>query len=363
MTRTILRALIVCGLLIMPVGAQAQRGPVPVIVSEAKQEHIADRVEALGTLRANESVVLTATVTETVTAINFNDGQRVEQGDILVEMRMDEEQALLAEAMATAEEARRQVERMRPLVAQGATSQSMLDQRQREYDTAAARVNAIQSRLQQRVITAPFSGVVGLRNISLGAVLQPGTQITTLDDDSVMKLDFTVPSVFIQALHPGLAIVANARAFPGREFHGEIYSIDSRIDPVTRSVTVRALVPNDERMLRPGLLMSVELFKDPRDAVIIPEGAIVSEGQRNFVFVVRDGDERVTVERRTVRTGTRQVGTVEIIEGVTAGERVVTHGTMNISDGAAVTIRATQGEGMSIRDVISRDAAQADGQG
>ncbi|HEY8191159.1 MAG TPA: efflux RND transporter periplasmic adaptor subunit, partial [Alphaproteobacteria bacterium] len=218
----------------------AQQKSLPsVIVTQARFDNFEDRVEALGTLRANETVTLMATVTETVSAVNFDDGQRVEKGDILLEMTSAQEKAELNAEQATVGEARRQVERLKPLIEAGAASKSLLDQRQREFDTARARLGAVQSRIGDRVIVAPFSGIVGLRNISVGAVVQPGMRITTLDDDSVMKLDFSVPSVFLDALKPGLKITATSRAYGARVFEGTISSIDSQIDSVTRSIVVR----------------------------------------------------------------------------------------------------------------------------
>lgn len=332
-------------LLLLPAPAMAQkkdaaRPPAPVVAEPARVERMEDMVEALGTLRANETVTLTATVTEAVTAINFDDGQRVEKGDVLVEMTSGQEKAELEAERATVAEAERQVERIEPLVKSGAASKSLLDQRRRELQTARARLEAVQSRIGDRIIVAPFSGVLGLRGVSVGAVLQPGMRITTIDDDSTMKLDFQVPSVFLASLKPGLPITATARAFEGREFHGTISSIDSQIDPVTRSITVRAVLPNEDRVLKPGLLMSVNILKNPRDAVVIPEEALVPEGRSNAVFVVEGGGEQGIARKRPVTIGTRRPGKVEIVEGLLEGERVVTHGTMRIADGAPVVVSA-----------------------
>ena len=343
--------------------ALAQQGgggkaPQPVIVTRAAVEPFADSVEALGTLKANESVTLTATVTETVTAVNFEDGQRVEKGEILVEMMSGQEKAELDAERATVEEAKRQVERIAPLVKSGAASQSVLDQRQREHETAKARLEAVQSRISDRIIVAPFGGRLGLRDISVGAVLQPGTRITTLDDDSVMKLDFPVPSLFLPVLRPGLGIAATTRAFEGREFRGEIASIDSQIDPQTRSVMVRALLPNEEKILKPGLLMSVEIMKDPRQAIVVPEEAIVPEARRNFVYVVEGGGAGIA-RKREVRLGARRPGEVEVVEGLAEGEAVVTHGAMNVSDGAAVTVKAVETGGETLQDLLETGAGDA----
>lgn len=342
-----------------PVPALAQRGPQQVIVTTVRQGDFVDRIEALGTLRANETVTLTATVTERVTAINFTDGQRVEKDDILVEMTSDEESAELDAEQATVEEARLQVTRLEPLVKSGAAAQSLLDERRRNYDTARARLLAIQSRISDRLIVAPFSGIVGLRNISVGATLQPGTRITTLDDDSVMKLDFSVPSVFLPALQAGLEITARSEAFGNRAFTGRLDSIDSQIDPETRSIMARALVPNEDRLLKPGLLMSVELLKNPRQALIAPEESIVPLGRKNYVFLVVETDGKTTVKRQEVEIGSRRQGEVEILTGLNAGDRIVTHGTMNIADGAAVNIRALETGKESLQELLQQKNQRA----
>lgn len=356
---------VIAGLLLLghPMDAWAQqqgtggpgKGATPVIVAAAALEPFADSVEALGTLRANESVILTATVTEPVTAVNFEDGQRVEKGAVLVEMMSAQEKAELSAQQATAAEAQRQMERLVPLVKSGAASQSLLDQRQREYETAKAGLDAAQSRISDRIITAPFSGRLGLRNISIGAVLQPGTRITTLDDDSVMKLDFPVPAIFLPVLRQGLDIVATTRAFEGQEFKGRISSIDSQVDPTTRSVIVRALIPNEAELLKPGLLMSVEIMKDPRQAIVIPEEAVVAESRKNFIFTVADGK----AYKREVTLGARRPGVVEVLEGLVEGEQVITHGTMNVSDGTPVKITAEDTGGETLQQMLHKESARA----
>jgi membrane fusion protein (multidrug efflux system) len=277
----------------------------------------------------------------------------VKQGDVLVEMGRDEERALLDEARAAAEEAKRQLDRLTALAGTGVAAKSLLDERQREYDTPQARLAAIESRLRDRIIVAPFDGVVGLRNISVGTLVEPGTLITTLNDDSRMKLDFTVPSVYLPALRPGLPIVAMARALPDQVFEGEIFSIDNQIDPITRSITVRAILPNDRGLLKQGLLMSVELMKNPRDAVVIAEEALIPEARKNFVLVVQDKDGTTVAERREVQIGARRAGEVEVLAGLQPGEKVVTHGTTRARPGQAVSVTAVATGSESLQQLLS----------
>jgi membrane fusion protein (multidrug efflux system) len=337
--------------IVPPVWAADAPKPVPVIVAEVHSERFVDREEALGTLKANESVSVTANVTETVSAIHFDDGQRVEEGQVLVEMTSAEEHALLEEGRVRVAEAARQYDRVKSLVAQRSASESLLDERKRDLDTARAVLVAIESRLADRLVKAPFAGVLGLRNISPGALVEPGDLITTLDDDGVMKLDFAVPGVFLTDLKPGLAIEAKARAYGDRAFEGEIRSIDSRVDPVTRSIQVRALIPNPERTLKPGVLMQVELLRNPRDSLAIPESALLHQGREHFVMRLGEGDK---AERRAVRIGTRRPGAVEIVEGLAAGDRVVTHGNDKIRPGQQAEVLAVDDGTRPLHELLER---------
>ncbi len=322
---------------------------VPVIVSEVRVDRFVDRVEALGTLKANESVSVTANVIETVSVIHFDDGQRVEAGQVLVEMTSAEEHALLEEGSVRVAEAERQYQRIVSLVAQRSASESLLDERKRDLDTARALLVAIESRLADRLIKAHFAGVLGLRNISPGTLVEPGDLITTLDDDTVMKLDFAVPSVFLTALEPGLGIEAKARAYGDRGFEGQIHSIDSRVDPVTRSIQVRALIPNPDRTLKPGVLMQVELLRNPREALVVPESALLHQGQDHFVIMVGSGE---IAERRQVRIGARRPGEVEVVDGLAADDRVITHGNDKVRPGQQVAIQAVDDGSQGLREML-----------
>lgn len=334
--------LVVLSLLIgLPCSAQGAGGALPgVIAHKVQQRSIADTVEALGTLRSNESVTLTAQVTETISKIHFQDGQTVEENQLLVELNSREQQALLNEAQSRLSEAERQYERLKPLKEGGAASASLVDERLREYETAKAQVAALQSRLEYRQIKAPFAGVLGLRNISEGALVTPGTEIVTLDDVKVMKLDFSIPSTFVSTLREGIRISATSRDLPQATFEGTVASIDSRIDPVTRSIAVRALIDNPERKLKPGMLMSVKLFKNEREAIVIPEEAIISEGTSKYVYLITDSDGRKKVEKREIVGGERQAGVLEVLSGLSEGEDIVVHGTIKIRPGQEVSVRS-----------------------
>ncbi|PZQ46657.1 MAG: efflux transporter periplasmic adaptor subunit [Micavibrio aeruginosavorus] len=349
----VLALFVVCALPGLAVAQKkgGDRGPIPVVVMAAYSDDFVDRVEAIGSLKANETVTMASTVTETVTAVNFTDGQRVKKGDILVEMTDGEEKALLDQQRALVNEANKQLQRAQELAKTGAVSRSVLEERQREAAQTKAGLGALQSRLQDHIIVAPFDGVVGLRNISAGALLQPATQITTLDDDSVMKLDFPVPSVFLPVLSVGTKIVARASGFE-QDFEGEVSAIDSQIDPATRSVVVRALIPNPDFVLKPGLLMTVELLKNPRKAVGIPEAAIIPEGRKHFVLVVDESKKPPVVEKREIVIGTRREGDVEVTKNLRASEKVIVQGTMMAGNGSQVQIAAEQQRGETLAQVL-----------
>ena len=334
--------------------SRAERQPIPVIVAEAKWSRFVDEIEALGTLRANESVDLTANVTETVEQIHFDDGERVKKGQVLVEMLSAQEEALLVEARSTLNEAKIQFDRVKKLSKTGAVAGATLDQSLRDYETAKARLVALESQIQDLVIVAPFDGVVGLRNISVGALVRPGDLITTIDDDSVMKLDFTVPSRFLPVLKPGTAISARTRAFAGDEFTGKITSVGTRVDSATRSITVRARIPNPDRRLKPGLLMAVEVMSNPREAVTVPEEVLMPKGRANAVYVLDESAKPPVLEEREVEIGRRRAGEVEIRSGLEVGERVVTRGKMMAVPGTPVEVLAETDGNTKLEDLLQR---------
>ena len=332
-------------------GYAAAPAPASVIVAEAQRKSFANELEALGTLTANESVDLTVNVTETVSAVHFDDGDRVKSGAVLVEMTSREEHAQLEEARATVNESRRQYERIRSLESKGTAAKSLLDERQREWETARARLNAIESRLTDRLVKAPFDGVLGLRDLSVGALVQPGDRVTTIDDDGIMKVDFQVPGTRLGMLQTGLDIIATSSAFPDRRFEGTVKSIDSRIDPVTRSIRVRALLANPDRLLKPGMLMQVVLLYNPREALVIPEEALQPLGTRQYVYVVDESNGNKIVKRE-IKIAGRRPGEVEVLEGLQVGEKSVTHGNIKLRPGQPVDIRIIDDGSQSLADML-----------
>lgn len=317
---------------------QARGGPpvTPVLVQQVIKKPWVDEIQALGTAQARESVTISAKVTETVERINFRDGQQVEAGEVLVELTGRAEVARLEEARAAWQEAEQQYRRMTELVRQGTVTQAQVDQQRALRDAAQARMDAIRAGLADRVITAPFSGVLGFRQVSAGALVSPGTPITTLDDIAAVYLDFSVPEVFIGALAPGQTIRARSAAFPGREFEGTVTSVGSRVDPVARAVMVRAEISNPELLIRPGMLLTVDLVRDARHTLVLPELALVPIGERQYVYKLREDG---TVEQVEVALGSRRAGEVEVLAGLTEGDVVVTEGTVRVRSGSRVEVR------------------------
>jgi membrane fusion protein (multidrug efflux system) len=207
-----------------------------------------------------------------------------------------------------------------------------LEQVEASLKADEARVAAARARLDDTVIRASFRGQTGFRHVSVGSFVSPGTLITTLDDTSVIKLDFTVPETYLFVLRRGLPVAASATGLPDRTFTGEVTNIDSRVDPITRSITVRADLPNPDGILRQGMFMTVALRADVEPTLLVPEAAIVPERGHTYVFLVRDG----VVERREVRTGKRRPGDVEIVSGIAERDRVVVDGTQNVREGSRV---------------------------
>ena len=275
----------------------------PVAVAEVTDMEFADVVSAIGTARANESVTITAKVSDTISRIAFDSGDRVEAGQILVEQTDREEAAALNEARATLREARQENERFEDLAARGIAPAQRTQETQAELDRATSRVRAVEARMADRIIRAPFTGRVGLRNVSTGELVGPGDVIATLDDDSVIKLDFTVPERFFSALETGLDVRAHSDAYANVSFSGVISEVESRIDPITRSVTVRAEIPNEDGRLRPGMLMTVEVRRGERTHASIPEGALIRVRDDAFVYVIADGEAGTTAQRRPVQVG------------------------------------------------------------
>jgi len=318
-----------------------QRGrEAPLVKAEpASSMRFADRIEAVGTARANEQVTLSAPVTERIVRLNFDDGAFVSRGQIIAVLQQAQQTAQLREAQARSREAQQQLARLEALKSRGFATRADYDAQVAAAAAARAQAQVAGADIGERVIRAPFSGWVSLRNISVGAVAGQGTEIATISDVSTIKLDFTVPETMLRAISAGLPIEARSDAYPDQPFRGQIRTIDPVIDPNTRAVTVRALLPNPERLLRPGMLLTVTIENAPRTSLSVPELAVIGDGDSRFVYTV---DGRGRAHRTPVRTGMRAGGRVEVLEGLRPGQRVITEGVNKVTDGVAVRVAGPQ---------------------
>lgn len=319
------------------------RGAVTVVTQAAEVRAFADLVEALGTARARESVMITSRVTDTVSKVYFDDGQIVKTGDLLVELISEEEEAQFREAEGNLMEARRNFDRTEGLVERGNSSGAALDEARRRLDEARSRIAAAKARLDDRQIRAPFDGVLGLRNVSEGSLVTPNGSITTIDAIDVINLDFSVPERFIAVLGKDQPVSATVEAYPDRMFEGRVKTVDSRVDPATRQVVVRAEIPNGELLLRPGMLMTVEVTSRTWSAVSVPEESVVAQAGKDYVFVIT-GE---AAERRPISLGVRIPGFVEVKDGLNEAERVVVEGTQRLGR-----------SGIKVRDLSAPGGAQ-----
>jgi membrane fusion protein (multidrug efflux system) len=319
-------------------GFGAQSAPL-VGVTPVRYQQLYDTVDAIGTAGANESLTLTAKVTDTVSSVDFDDGDFVEAGAVLVQLTNREEEALLAEARANLDDAESQLSRIENLSDRQLVSESELDVAQSRADASRARLETVLARLSDRLIRAPFAGVLGFREVSPGTLLQPNTAITTLDDISTIKLDFTVPEKFLGAMTPGAKVLAQAASYPDRDFEGVVRTVGSRVDPVTRAIQVRAHIPNGDGALRPGMLLTVRVVMAERRSLVVPENAVYQIQDRHYVYVV---DPELVARERQIETGERRFGFVEVTGGLEEGDRVVSEGIVKLRDGVRVRLDESQ---------------------
>lgn len=313
----------------------------PVTVGTAQRQ-----IQAIGTLRSNESVVIRPEIAGRVAGFNFAEGQRVQRGQVLVQFDASVERAELAQAEAAASLARSNYTRAVELERRGAGTQRALDEAQAQIRTATAAIELRKARLEKFQLTAPFDGVVGLRKVSVGDFVNSGQEIVNLEQIDTLKVDFRVPELFLPALRTGQRVEISVDAHPGRGFAGEVYAIDPAVDVAGRAVVIRARIPNPDDTLRPGLFARVTLTLAQRPmALFVPEQAIVPQGDRHTLFKLVDNGEGKpkTVRLVTVKLGERRPGEVEILEGLTRDDVVVVAGILKIRDGQPVQVMPTGG--------------------
>ena len=273
-----------------------------------------DSVEAIGTSRANEQVLITSKYSDLVDEISFQDGETVNKGDILVRLNSREEAAKVKELQANLAESVAQLNRFQDLFAKKATSKSLVD--------------------QQEAKTKAFSGVLGFREISLGALIDVGDVITSLDDLSIIKVDFSIPERYLTTVSIGQNIEATNTAYQSEVFIGKVTSLDSRIDPVTRTLKVRAEISNADHKLRAGMLLNLQVVRKVEQILQLPESAVIPIEDKHFVFVIEDNK----AIKKQLKIGRRYHGFVEVLGGIDTGTKVVIEGALKLRDGTTVNV-------------------------
>ncbi len=328
--------------LVKPVAATPEKAPVksvPVEAAAVAKGPLTERVTAVGSLRSDELVVISSEIAGRINEIHFKEGTRVEKGAPLITLDDSVYQAELHQAEAKRLLADQSNQRVTELFSRKIASGSSMDEAESNLAVANAAMELAKAQIEKTKLVAPFAGMVGLRQVSAGEYIIPGQALVGLDAIDPIKVDFKVPEKYLPTVHTGQLIEIKVDAYPGETFKGEVYAIDPRVDVEGRSVFIRARVPNEDRRLRPGQFARVILIHEVKpDALTVPEAAIVPKGEDQFVFKVVGGKAQLS----RVSIGTRREGRVELVEGVAAGELVVTAGQLKIRDGTAVTVVPAQ---------------------
>lgn len=314
--------------------SQAQSARVVNVVTP-QRDIVRDQVQSVGSLQALEAVELTTEVSGRVVRHNLAAGQRVEKGALLLQLDDRQAEADLRVIEARLADARRQLERATRLRSNNSVSQSMVDELRTAVDVALAEREAARVRLENHRIVAPFTGVVGLSDLSVGAYVTPGTVVTTLDAVDQMELTLSVPERYLGQVALGQRVRGSSPTWPGASFEGQLVEMGSRISELSRSLPVRALIDNADGRLRPGQFMSASLTLQEREALVIPEQAVLIRGNNKYVFIAEDG-----VARRTpVTLGTRMPGLVEVVSGINDDDQVIITGQDRLSSGDRLEVR------------------------
>lgn len=318
--------------------AQAQApkpSGLPVKAVPVEVGKVSDEVTAVGSLLAEESVIIRPEIDGRIVALNFQEGHAVTAGTRLVTIDGTEYEAQAAAVRADLKTEEQRLARTRELHEQKFISKDALDIQFGAVARHKARLAEAESRIAKTVLRAPFSGTVGLRMISPGAYVKAGTDIVRLESIGTIKADFRIPELYMSKLRPDQEIVIRLDAYPGEEFRGRIYAVEPVVDEQTRTILMRARIPNKGNKLKPGMFVRVAITLANRpNAIIVPEQAIWPQGHDNFVFRVVDGKAALT----KIQIGNRQPGRVEIIQGLNATDTVVTEGQIKLRDGAPVTV-------------------------
>lgn len=302
---------------------------------EVRPAPVQDSLTAVGTVRSNESVVLRPEIAGRIAAINFKDGAPVEKGAVLVALDASTQEAELAQAQANLALAQANFKRTEDLFRKAFVSERAKDESAANLRVLEAAAQLAEARLRKTQLRAPFTGIVGIRNVSVGDYVKEGADLINLEDLRTVKVDFRLPEAYLTRLRTGQAIDISTDALPGERFEGVVDAVDPQIDQTGRAVQVRARLANPKARLKPGMFARVRLaFGETREALAVPEEAVVPFGGDAYVFKVADGK----AQRVRIQTGSRRAGRVEIAEGLAAGDVVVTAGQLKLRDGVPVKV-------------------------
>ncbi|MFZ4164604.1 efflux RND transporter periplasmic adaptor subunit [Brevundimonas sp. NPDC058933] len=304
----------------------------------ATPREFADQIRVLGVARSKRSVNITSNSTELITRVMFTDGQRVAAGTPLVELQAREEDADLIQARAQLAQAQREYDRFKILAERGVAPRVTAETAETALQTARAAVAASEARRGDRVLRAPFAGVLGLTTVTPGTLISPGSIITTLDDTSAIRVDFPLPERYLGVLEIGTPLSATADAYADETVSGRIALLDTRVNEQTRAVIARAEFANPGNRIRPGMMMRVAVQQGRRQSLSVPEAAVQYEGQGAFVYRIARGENGATAQRVEVQAGAVEGGFVEILSGLDNNDRVVASGLNRIQPGAPVTV-------------------------
>ena len=317
-------------------GAGGPGAGVPVEVVKVATASLPQSITTVGSLRSDESVTIRPEVAGRIAAINFQEGQRVAKGAVLLRLDPSINEAEVLQARANLKLARSKYERAVDLSKSNFISGQARDEAENNLRVAEAAVALVEARLAKTEIRAPFTGVIGLRSVSIGDYVKEGADIVNLESIDLLKVDFRVPEVYMRQVKAGQPLQVALDAYPGKTFEGRVFAVNPLLDAAGRAVVIRAQVKNADASLRPGMFARVRLItSESADSLVVPEQALVPQGSEQFVYKVVDG----RAVRAKVEVGQRRDGKVEMVSGVTAGEVVVISGHQRLRDGVPVAVK------------------------
>ena len=305
-------------------------------VQKVEKIKFTEELNLVGSINANESVKITAVVSEKIKSIKFEEGSFIKKNDILLELENNEEKAILKQVDAELEESTTNYIRAKKLLSEGNASQSMIDKKLMEKKKLEGKFQEIQAKLNDLIIKAPFNGIIGTKNYSNGSFINPGDVITSLYDISKVKVEIYIPEIYVSKIYKKQFFLATLPSINNASFKGEVYAINPSIDKETRTFKVIGIIQdNNNYSLKPGMMANIELQLRSREIFIVPEGAIIPEDEKSFLYVLKENN---VLKKREVVTGIRNDGSIEIVKGINQSDLIVFEGTNKIRNGSEVTV-------------------------